>query len=166
MLNLKPQVPVFILISDAARKHNLSEKVLTQFIQDGKIEAVQLPSGELLVPDNDLDKAKSKKQIIAEKFSELQGQPITISQASKKYRVPGTTIREWIPLGYIRVIDDDDYPMKLDEAEVAYCAYIYHQRKASQVGFGVPLLDEDGLAYELKHPELSQYRRKRRNHLV
>jgi hypothetical protein len=48
--------------------------------------------------------------------------------------------------------------MELDEAEVAYCAEIYHARNGIS---GVPLLDEDGLAYQLKHPELSEYRRKR-----
>ena len=53
--------------------------------------------------------------------------------------------------------------MKLDEAEVAYCAEIYHERKAAGIRSGAPLLDEDGLPYELKHPELSAYRcRKRR----
>ncbi len=49
--------------------------------------------------------------------------------------------------------------MLFNEAEIAYCVDIYQNRK--RVG-GVPLLDENGLPYELKHPELSAYRRRKR----
>ena len=42
-------VPTYIPLPEAAQKHGLSEQALTQLIQAGKIEAVQLPSGEVLV---------------------------------------------------------------------------------------------------------------------
>ena len=51
--------------------------------------------------------------------------------------------------------------MELDEAEVAYCAGIYHERKTLGIT-RVPLLDENGLAYELKHPKLFEYRRRKK----
>ena len=156
-------VPTYIPVSEAAQKYGLSEQALTQLIQTGKIEAVRLPSGEVLVPaDNDPQRIKTKDQIIAETFGELKKQPITISEASKKYGVPGTTIRAWIPFEYVHIINPEAYPMMLDEAEIAYCAQIYHERKAAGIRSGAPLLDENGLAYELKRPELSAYRRRKR----
>ena len=47
--NFKSHIPTVLPLPDAARKYNLTEQALTQLIQTGKIEAVQLPSGELLV---------------------------------------------------------------------------------------------------------------------
>ena len=52
--------------------------------------------------------------------------------------------------------------MELNEADVAYCAEIYHERKANKIGFRAPLLDEAGLPYQLKHPKLAKYRLKKR----
>jgi hypothetical protein len=159
---LQLKVPTYLPLSEAAQKYDLSEQVLTQLIQAGKMEAVRLPSGEVLVPvNNDPQKIKTKEQTIAEKFGKLMEQPITVSDAAKRYMVLGRTIREWISLDYIKVVDNG-YPMKIDEAEVAYCAEIFHERKAAGIRSGAPLLDEHGLPYELKHPELSAYRRKRR----
>ena len=139
-------VPTYLPLSEAAHRYNLSEDVLTQLIQTGRIEAVQLPSGEVLVPEiEDPQKIKTKEQIIAEKFGDLLEHPITVSEAAKKYEVPGSTIREWITLDYIQVTNPGGYPMQLDEAEVAYCASIYHERKSAGIRSGAPLLDDNGL---------------------
>ena len=84
---------------------------------------------------------------------------ITVTEAAEKYNVYRTTIIRWKGKGYIGVIQPG-YRMTLNEAEVAYCAAIHHERKASGLGYrGVPLLDDEGLPYKLKHPELSRYRR-------
>jgi len=39
-------IPTYLPLPKAARKYGLSEKVLTQLVKAGKIEAVQLPSGQ------------------------------------------------------------------------------------------------------------------------
>jgi len=158
--NSKLSIPTFIPLAEATRKYDLTEDVLTRLIQDGRIDAAQLPSGELLVSDKDLDQARTKEEIIKEKFGHLQGKPIRISQASRKYNVPNSTIRDYIDCGYIGIVDEG-YPKKIDEADAAYCAEIYHERK--ELGVRAPLLDENGLPYQLKRPELSEYRRQRRN---
>jgi hypothetical protein len=80
-------VPTFIPLSDAVRKFGLPRKVLTEQIQAGKIEAVKLPTGDLLVADK-LDNGyqnKTKEQIVAEKYSHLRGRIISASSASRKY---------------------------------------------------------------------------------
>jgi hypothetical protein len=46
---LELEIPTYLPLVEAAQKYDLSEQVLTQLIQAGKIEAVRLPSGELLV---------------------------------------------------------------------------------------------------------------------
>lgn len=156
-------IPTYLPLPDAAKKYGLSEKALTQLIQTGKIEAVQLPTGELLVAaENNGSPPKTKEQIIAEEFAHLRGQWITVSQASTKYKVLGRTIREWIALKYIQTTTDI-YPMKLNEAEVAYCAKVHNERKVTGSRSGVPLLDKNGQPYRLRHPGLSEYRRRKRH---
>jgi hypothetical protein len=151
-------IPTFIPLAEAVRKYNLTEDVLTRLIQDGRINAAQLPSGELLVSDESLNE-KTKEQIIEEQFGHLRGQAVTISQASQKYNIAGMTIRDWVARNYITIVDEG-YPVRVNEAEVAYCADIHQQRQAAGITGGVPLLDENGLPYRLKHPELSEYRRR------
>lgn len=49
----------------------------------------------------------------------------------------------------------------MDAADVAYCAYVYGQKKAEYGGrvAGVKLFDEEGNPYEVKYPDLSARRR-------
>jgi hypothetical protein len=161
--NFSLQLPTFIPLTEALRKYNLTEEVLTRLIQDGRIEAAQLPSGELLVSDESLN-GKTKEQIIEEQFGHLRGKLITISEAAEKYDVSRKTVEAWIYRNqYLSIIDDTSYPKRIDEAEVAYCANIYHERQKMGLRHGIPLLDEDGLpVLELKHPELAKYRRKKK----
>ena len=63
--------------------------------------------------------------------------------------------------GYITVIEPG-YQMKLNEAEVAYCVDVHNKKKEAGIGFRGPLLDANGLPYQLKHPELAKYRREKR----
>jgi hypothetical protein len=77
-------VPTYIPLPEAARKYRLSENRLTQLIRAGKIEAVQLPSGELLVSAEN-GQSKTREMIINEKYPHLKGVPITITEAAKKY---------------------------------------------------------------------------------
>jgi hypothetical protein len=73
--------PVFPLTFLWPRRR-LSEKVLTQLIQAGRIGAVQLPSGEVLVAaDNNGQGCKTKTEIIATNFAHLRGHPISTSEA-------------------------------------------------------------------------------------
>jgi hypothetical protein len=154
-------VPTYLPLSEVARKFNLSENVLTQLIQAGKIEAVRLPSGELLVSAEN-GKPKTREMIINESYLHLKGNPITITEAAKKYELPRSTIEKWLERQYIEIVDPDSYPMKVDEADVSYCVDVYRQRKALGITGGVPLLDEEGLPYQLKHPDLSKRRRMQR----
>jgi hypothetical protein len=161
---LELEIPTYLPLGEAAQKYDLSEQVLTQLIQAGKIEAVRLPSGELLVSAEN-GQHKTKEDIINDKFAHLRGQVITVTEAAEKYGEKcgfhRNTILEWVKHEYITV-HKPGYRMELDEADVAYCADVYRQRKKAGGTRGVPLLDEKGLPYELKSPEMAQYRRHQR----
>ena len=64
--NGQSKLPTVLPLPDAARKYNLTEQALTQLIEAGKIGAVQLPSGEILVPADNNRKGKTKDEIIVE----------------------------------------------------------------------------------------------------
>lgn len=168
--NLKPRVPTYLPLVDAAQKYGLSEKALTQLIQAGKIEAVQLPTGELLVPaDSNGSTPKTKEQIIAEEFTHLRGQPISASEASRKYsqmfsvHIPYQNFSRWAEAGYIEV-KERGYRLLLDEADAAYCAKIYSQKYREYGGHmsGVHIFDEAGNPYQLKYKEVAEQMRMER----
>jgi hypothetical protein len=87
------RIPTYLPLDQAAQKLGLSQKVLTQQIQAGKIAAVQLPSGELLVAaDNNGQKTngqayQTKDEIIAAHFAHLRGQTINAYQSQQKYGI-------------------------------------------------------------------------------
>jgi predicted site-specific integrase-resolvase len=155
-------LPTFLPFEEAAQKHSISPKVLTQLIETGKVEAARLPSGEIVVSDADLAKAKTKAQIIQEKFADLDGQPIRLSDAARKYQISTANLARWAKAGHIRVLKQTPHNTELSEADVAYCASVYHERRQQGSTFGSRLFDEDGRPYYLKHPALAAQRRKQR----
>lgn len=135
--------------------------LLTNLPPGSTIELTKTPGG-LIVTDS-IDQPKTKQQILEERYAGLMGQGITMSEAAKKYDVPGGTIRRWVyQNNYISFVDQDSYPQTIDEAEIALCADIYKERQQAGIT-RVPYFDEEGCIIEdLKHPKLSEYRRKKR----
>lgn len=109
-----------------------------------------------------LSEPLSKEDIIERRWPELIGKPITVGEAAKKYKIGRPTIFKWVQKGYISILDKDAYPMPLDAAEVEYCVQIYEERKKTGIGFyGAPLLDDHGLPYQLKRPDVAEYRQRK-----
>lgn len=157
----------FIPLSQAARQLALSQATLHALIESGKIRAAVLPSGEIVVSKRSAENVAAYEKINEQlrsiryaDFKRLKDQAITITEASEKYDVPGTTLRDWIDSKFVKVLEPG-YGMKLDEADIAYCAAIYRVRKAGGI-LRVPLLNSDGTPYLLKRPALGEYRRKRK----
>lgn len=126
-------------------------------LEESPIIKLELPTGEKMLADIQAIE-KTKKEIVCEKYPGLIGKPITVTEAAKKYDVARTTIFEWVKNDYIKVLKPG-YRIELDAADLAYCVDIYQQRKARGTYKGAPLLDENGLPYELKHPWLSEKRK-------
>lgn len=111
--------------------------------------------------DDDLNARLAR--IRREDFAHLEGVPITVSEASKKYGVPASTVYFWIQKGFITVLGwktgRGGSRKMLNEADMAYCAAVYKIREREGVK-GVPLLDKDGRPYLLRAPEIAQARRR------
>ena len=156
-------IPTYIPLDQAARQYGLSKKVLTQQIRVGKIQAVQLPSGDLLVAaeNNDQD-YQTKDEIISSKFAHLRGQTITPYSAEKKYGIHRNNFMRWARAGHIGIIQQAKRLLELDAADVAYCSYVYKLKKEEYGGqiAGVTIFDDDGNPYQVKYPDLSAERRK------
>lgn len=60
-------------------------------------------------------------------FKKLKGKGIGIAEAARKYNVTQASVTRWKQRGFIPVIGHDG-PQKIlvDQAHVAYCAYVYH----------------------------------------
>jgi hypothetical protein len=161
--NSTAALPTFLPITEAANKYNMTENLLTRLVRDGRIEAAQLPSGEILVSGSGIAQTRTKQQIIRDDYRHLREVPISISAAAAKYDVPAPTIRGWVTRKYITVIDSG-YPMMLDESEIAFCARIHHERRTAGIHSTapIPLLDENQRPCQLKHPDLLEYRRRKR----
>jgi hypothetical protein len=168
---VNPRIPTYLPLPDAAKKFGLSEKVLTRHIQAGKIEAVQLPSGELLVAaqNNGQDEPRTKEEIIAAEFDHLRENSISASEASRKYSdrygvpISPQIFSSWAKSGQITV-RGRGYRLELDEAEVAYCAKIYAEKYHEYQGQlqGVRVFDENGNPYQLKYREVAEQMRTER----
>lgn len=138
-------------------------EVLTNLKPGVKLNLEILPSGDVAVSN---DTPQTKAGLIEEKFSHLKNQPITVSQAAEKYGIERSTILRWKYDGFIAVLDEGvgrGSRMVLNHADVAACVHVYNERKESGVGYrGVPLFNPDGTLYELKRPDIAEYRRRKK----
>lgn len=138
---------------------------------DGTLMIVVTPQGQPLQvspvpPENgheddnghgdDLNTRLSR--IKREDFAHLEGQPITVSEAARKYEVPAATIHTWIHRGYLTPLGKVGRQRQINEADIAFCAAIYHVRKP--FGSRAPLLDKEGRPYLIKYPDLAKARRR------
>ena len=161
--------PTYLPLKEAAQKHNVEEKVLTQLIAAGMIEAME-QNGETVVAvdknGNGDNEPQTKDEIIATRFTHLQGQKISVSESSRKYsKTHGISLSHvqfsrWAKFGFITVLEKG-YRIQLDEAEVAYCAEVFAQKYYEYDGQlrGVSIFDEDGNPYQVKYPDIAEDRR-------
>lgn len=164
--------PTYLSIEEATRKYGVEKKVLTQLIEAGMIETRETPTGEMLViadKNGNGHKPQTKEEIIATKFAHLRGQPLSASEASRRYsKIHGVPISNqlfsrWSQLGHITVLERG-YRLQLDEADVAYCAEIYAQKYKEYNGrmSGVRIFDDESNPYQIKYPEVAEQLREER----
>ena len=161
--------PLILPLSEAAQVMGVAEDSLRNMVQSGKIRAFVDPDGAMYIQmtaaptvpvDHEDDINARLSRIRREDFAHLEGQPITVSEAAKKYNVQKHTILAWVRryTSVLRVLERG-YRLLLDEAGVAYLAAIHHARKEFGIRSGSPLVDENGLPNLIKHPTLSAYRK-------
>ncbi|WP_298007555.1 helix-turn-helix domain-containing protein [Anaerolinea thermophila] len=144
-------LPVFIPLSEAARKYGLEEACLRQLIEKGKIKAAMI-AGEMVVSEEEVKK-RAEQDLISgvtkedlpeyQRFSQLSGVGIGINEAAKKYNIPYTTLYRWLKRGFISTIGRDGQKVLINEQEVAFCEFFYrphkHRGKKIFTSNGLPL---------------------------
>jgi len=139
-------LPTLLPLPEAARKYGISQARLKAMIEHGKIKAAMI-MGELVVSESEIrSESDLRKEDLPEykKHAYLKGVPIWISEAARKYNVLQPTITNWVKAGIITRLGIDGNKVLIDEADVAYCAEIYHQRR----GQGKRVFNEKGLPYK------------------
>lgn len=129
--------------------------ILTNLPPGVKLKLEILPTGAIAVSQDTT--TKTKTDLIEQNYPHLKSVDITISQAAEKYGVPRGAVRNWVYIsGDVHFTNEAVYPKLVNEAEVALCARIYHERKKTNTA-GLPYFDQQG--YEIttvKRPATSR----------
>jgi hypothetical protein len=154
----------YLSLEEVTHKYGVEKQVLTQLIEVGMIETHQTPTGDLLLLANKNGRGpepQTKEEIIAANFAHLRGQWLSAYRAQKEHGIHHSNFINWARAGYIKMMGEGSRALRMDAADVAYCAWIYKQKKEEYGGrlAGVRLFDDTGNPYELKYPDLSAKRR-------
>ncbi|HNS37566.1 MAG TPA: hypothetical protein PKH92_06465 [Anaerolineaceae bacterium] len=134
----------FLTLSEASRRYGIDWKQLQQLIATGTIRAAEI-RGEVIVNESEVRAQIQRREDLPEyrQFGHLSGVAIWIGEASRKYNVPHPTLSRWKDKGLIKILGQESNKILLDEQDVAYCAYIYHQ----DGGQGKRIFADDGRPY-------------------
>ena len=136
-------LPTFISTAEAVHQLGVSEARLRRMIKAGTIKAANV-SGETVVSEASVRGLIPKEQLPEFiKHAHLKNMPIWISNAARKYDIPNPTIVRWVAKGIIRRLGTDKNKVLIDQADMAYCAEIYHAHR----GQGKWLFNHDGTPY-------------------
>jgi len=156
-----PQLPQLLPLEEAAAQTGLDVATLRNLVEQGKVMAGTLPSGEIAVAvqegkvvekveTNGTQEQRPRRKEDTPEYqavAHLKGRPIWISAAARKYGLNHQTLLNWVKRGIVRRLGREKNRVLLDEADVAYCATIYHKRGGKR---GQRLFDKDGLPYQPK----------------
>ena len=136
-----------IPLSQAANRYNVTELQLQQLIQSATIRSMSY-GGVILVSEDEVQQNLPKEQREEYKqFADLKGKQIGMREAALKYNVSHQTISDWTAQSYIEKLGQQGRKTFIDEADVAYCAFVYHRREGGQ---GKWLFSRNGTPYTPK----------------
>ena len=141
----RPQLERFITLAQASQQLRLDYPTLLRLIESGELLAAILPDNSIGVSQSSARSLLPREEQPGYKeFIHLKGQPISISEASRKYGIHTSTLTRWMQRGYIARLGKDGRRTLVDEADAAYCAGVY----LSDSGQGKWLFDEKGKPVE------------------
>ncbi len=86
-----------------------------------------------------------------QQFAHLKTNFMGVREAAKQYKVPVMTLHDWVKKGPILIESRDArYRRLVNEADVAYCAYVYHQKKKNKKSSRSPTFNADGTPFKPK----------------
>ena len=116
------ELETYLILQEATDKYKISAEVLAQLVESGKIRAVRL-DGTIAVAEGDVREAtkhQSQRESIRASVAYLDGQPIGIGEAARKYGLTAQSVSRWARAGYIRILGREGQKVLLNEADVAY----------------------------------------------
>ena len=150
--NVEPEI-CFLSLSEVAKQYNLDGQTLIDSLQSGIIEAARGAEGGLCVSEKLTSVGSQKEAILLARETRLStrhldGIPIHLSQAARKYGVPQSTLSRWVQRGYIRKVGQEKNRILLNEGDVAYCVNVYRSMRGKR---GKRIFQKGGLPYVPKH---------------
>lgn len=115
-------------LREAATEYKIPEDEIRELIEQGHLELYEIDdeSGRVgLVAKDEVATIAAARFIRRENFKYLEGVPISISEASFKYKFHVGTLSKWTRSGKIREIGTDPHHKQrrfINEADVAYLA--------------------------------------------
>jgi|GEM_PF-299537 hypothetical protein len=137
-------LPVFLTLSEAAKKYDFPEARLQALIEAGTITAGEI-NGEVIVNETEIRNRVQRREDLPEyrQYEHLKGVGIGINEAAKTYNVSYTTVRNWVVRGLIGRLGNRGQKVLLDQADVAYCVAIFRQGGSQ----GRRIFNADGTPY-------------------
>jgi len=114
-------VPRLVPLAEAAKRYDVPEAVLKKFVEEGRVRRGASNGIPLLVEQDVQELARAIRK---DRFAHLEGKPIRVTAASRKYGIPQKTISRWAYAGHISILERDTGKLVLDEADVAYAQLI------------------------------------------
>jgi len=121
----------YIPLKEAARRYGISAKILTHNVEAGIIRAVRV-NGGIAVAEEDVQ-VLSKRDELWERVKHLDGVPIGVEEARRKYHLGAASLNRWIRSKIVRVIETPSGRGRgkkklLNEADVAYAELVAKER--------------------------------------
>ncbi len=140
------ELPRYIPLAEALRRFRISEEVLKEAVESGKIRVAHIGE-EVTVAEQDVrELAKGQEVVVVrrEDFEHLRGNRLGIAEAARKYGLHHQTLSRWVRRGIIRSLGRSGNRVLVDEADVAYAATIYRLKEGRK---GMRIFDPKGQPY-------------------
>ena len=99
------------------------------------------------------EESRTPKENLPEyqQFAHLKTNFMGVREAAKQYKVPVMTLHDWVKKGPILIESRDaGYRRLVNEADMAYCAYVYHKKKKDKKSAHSPTFNADGTPFKPK----------------
>ncbi len=141
----KSRIELFVTPEQAGQQLGVDLDSIYQLSDEGKLRAAVMTDGSIGISQQSVNEMLPKEALPEYQLNAgLQGVPISINEAGRKYKLNTSTLTRWMQRGLIRQLGKDGRKTLLDEADVAYCARVYRQNS----GQGKWAFDDSGRPYK------------------
>lgn len=125
----------YITLQEAVQRFSLDSTLLTTMIDRGRIRGGKL-NGTFVLLEDDVRRMAEQgtREQLRSQVAYLEGRPISLGQAARKYGLKHQTLSRWIQAGYIRLKERGGHgrPTLVDESDVAYAKNLADLQQAGQ----------------------------------